>query len=97
MVAFVYKIADGDCAILRYKGETIGLTAPLSTQTRTTTRLGNFDHKHIIGKSLRDVVISSTGKELRVHAPTLDEYIVLTPRHVTPVRNASCSLPPKAC
>ncbi|KAI4238071.1 MAG: hypothetical protein LQ349_001363 [Xanthoria aureola] len=61
-------------------------------QTRTTTRLGNVDHKHIIGKKIRDVVVSSKGKELRLHAPTLDEYIVMTPRLVTPIYPADANL-----
>lgn len=97
IMTFIDRIADGDYVILRHKGETIGLTSPLDIQTRTTTRLGSIDHKHIIGKTIRDVVVSSKGKELRVHAPTLDEYIVMTPRLVTPVRTASPSLPPEAC
>lgn len=97
VTTLVYRIADGDCVILRHKGDVIGLTSPLGMQTRTTTRLGNVDHKHIIGKKIRDVVVSSKGKELRLHAPTLDEYIVMTPRLVTPVSTASPPLLPEAC
>lgn len=61
------------------------MTVPLCAEGRTITRLGNIEHSSIIGKQPRDVVISSKGKPLRVHAPTLEEYIVLTPRLVTPV------------
>ena len=83
--------------VLRHKGEAIGMTTPLNVQTRTSTRLGNIDHKNVIGKQSRDVVLSSKGKELRVHAPTLDEYVVMSPRLVTPVRAASPSVRPQAC
>lgn len=34
----------------------------------------------------RKVIDCSTGPELRVSQPTLEEYVALTPRQVTPVR-----------
>ncbi|KAL9641127.1 MAG: hypothetical protein Q9204_000306 [Flavoplaca sp. TL-2023a] len=88
----VHGFADGDCVVLRHKGDVIGMTRPLSAQARTSTRLGNIDHKNIIGKKIRDVVVSSKGKELRVHAPTIDEYIVMGPRLVTPIYPADANL-----
>ncbi|KAL8902113.1 MAG: hypothetical protein Q9192_000180 [Flavoplaca navasiana] len=88
----VHGFADGDCVVLRHKGDVIGMTTPLSVQTRTSTRLGNIDHKNIIGKKIRDVVVSSKGKELRVHAPTIDEYIVMSSRLVTPIYPADANL-----
>lgn len=90
----VHEFVDGDCVVLRHKGDVIGMTTPLNVQTRTSTRLGNIDHKNVIGKKIRDVVVSSKGKELRVHAPTIDEYIVMSPRLVTPVGTALPSVPP---
>ena len=96
-VAHVHGFADGDCVVLRHKGDVIGMTTPLNAQTRTSTRLGNIAHKNIIGKKIRDVVVSSKGKELRVQAPTIDEYIVMGPRLVTPVRTALPSVHPCAC
>lgn len=33
-----------------------------------------------------DAIYLGTGPEVRPSLPTLDEYVALTPRHVTPVR-----------
>ncbi|KAL8722908.1 MAG: hypothetical protein Q9225_000678 [Loekoesia sp. 1 TL-2023] len=83
---------EGDCAIVRYKGQTIGLTAPLRAKGRTSTRAGEVDHDTIIGKQPRDVVVSSKDRELRVQVPTLEEHIVMTPRLVTPIYPADANL-----
>lgn len=73
---------EGDCAIIRQKGQTLALTAPLHVKGQTSTRAGQVDHDTIIGKQPRDVIISSKNRELRVHIPTLEEYVVMTPRFV---------------
>ena len=79
---------EGDCALVRHKGQTIALTPPLRNKCQISTRLGKVDHDTIIGKQPRDVVVSSENYELRVQLPTLEEYIILSPRLVTPVRSA---------
>ena len=83
--------ADAETVVLRHKGDLIALTSPLHVKKKTRTRLGDIDHARIIGRRSRDVVVSSKGKELRMRRPTLEEYIVLTPRNVTPVRNHAWS------
>ena len=44
-----------------------------------------MDHKSIIGKRARDLVETSRGGKIQVNLPTLEEYVTLTPRIVTPV------------
>jgi len=61
------------------------LTKPLQIGKRTESHRGAFCHDDIIGKRARDVVKSSAGRDARIHAPTLAEYVTLTPRLVTPV------------
>ncbi|KAL8842420.1 MAG: hypothetical protein Q9170_000548 [Blastenia crenularia] len=84
--------AEGDRAIVRLKGQTIALTAPLHLDGRTSTRAGEVGHDAIIGKQPRDVVMSSKDKELRVQIPTLEEYIIMAPRLVTPIYPADANL-----
>lgn len=76
---------EGDRVLLRYKNEALRLTNPLNQQGTTTTRFGDVEHKNLIGKQVRDIVITSKRWELRAHLPTLDEYVCMTPRLVTPV------------
>ncbi|KAL8975484.1 MAG: hypothetical protein Q9197_000274 [Variospora fuerteventurae] len=56
------------------------LTPPLRTEGKTCTRLGDIAHDAIIGKQPRDVVISSKDNHLRVHRPSLEEHVLMTPR-----------------
>lgn len=80
-----YHDIEGDRALLRYK-ETAFLTRPLQPgDTNTAADHGQISHDHIIGKQVRDLVTTSKGVKLRVHLPTLEEYVTLTPRIVTPV------------
>jgi tRNA A58 N-methylase Trm61 len=60
-------------------------TKPLHRGGTTVTRWGNISHEDLIGKRPRDIIPSKKGIELRVHVPTLEEYVVMTPRLVTPV------------
>ncbi|KAL8737865.1 MAG: hypothetical protein Q9181_001268 [Wetmoreana brouardii] len=86
------SIRVNDCVVLRHKGQPIALTSPLHARGRTKTRVGDIADEAIIGRRPRDVVVSSKDKELRVHIPTLEDYIVLTPRIVTPIYPADASL-----
>lgn len=72
--------------VLRHKGQAIALTNPLHQKGKTRTKFGSIEHKDVLGKQPRDIVISSRNIELRLQVPTLDEYVVLSPRQVTPVR-----------
>ena len=60
-------------------------TKPLRRKRKAISHWGSIDHEAIIGKQARDVVVTSTGRKLRIGKPTLDEYVTLTPRLVTPV------------
>ncbi|KAL8944197.1 MAG: hypothetical protein Q9216_000621 [Gyalolechia sp. 2 TL-2023] len=73
---------EGDCAIIRQKGQAIALTAPLHVKGYTNTRAGQVEHDNIIGKQPRDVITSSEKKDLRVNISSLEEYVVMTPRFV---------------
>ena len=80
-------LTEGDRAILCYKGQRVALTAPLRPGSKAVTRTGfTIDHEAVIGKQAREIVLSREGHEFRVHFPTLEEYLILTPRLVTPVR-----------
>ena len=65
------------------------LTKSLSATGREKWEIGrrtdSIDQSKIIGKKIRDVVISKKGEEFRIHKPTLGEYITYCPRIVTPV------------
>lgn len=60
-------------------------TKPLRPGLKVQSKWGSIPHDSLIGKSARDVVASSTSREFRIHIPTLEEYVTLTPRLVTPV------------
>lgn len=64
----------------------IVFTKPLKAGKSVATKWGNLEHDYLIGKEARDTVTFSTGREFRLHLPTLGEYVELTPRLVTPVR-----------
>lgn len=81
---------EGDYVLLRSKND--------SSQDGTLVRLkkdkvlhghrGALAHNDIISKQPRQVVQTHKGTSIRLHEPTLAEYIRLTPRLVTPVRPA---------
>ena len=60
-------------------------TKPLKATKNLATHWGNICHDALIGRRARDIVRFSTGREFRLHFPTLEEYVTLTPRLVTPV------------
>lgn len=79
---------EQDLVILRQKSDPSAppiLTKPLALNTRIGTHKGTISHDDIIGKRPRDVIKTSSGAEFRIHAVSLDEYVRLTKRLVTPV------------
>ncbi|KAL9587110.1 MAG: hypothetical protein Q9212_000477 [Teloschistes hypoglaucus] len=73
-------------------GRAIALTTPLHQKGKTRTKFGSIEHKDVLGKQPRDVVISSKNIKLRLQVPTLEEYVVLSPRLVTPIYPADANL-----
>ena len=78
----------GDNILLKPKDET---KAPvfihrLRPGKKKTSRWGDINHDAIIGKRARDVILTSKGIDLRAVVPTLEDYVINTPRLVTPVR-----------
>jgi tRNA A58 N-methylase Trm61 len=73
--------------VLRSKNETAVpiITKPLRPRRAAETPWGKVKHVDLIGKKTRDVVETDKGVELRAMLPTLEEYVLLTPRIVTPV------------
>ncbi|MCJ1350380.1 MAG: hypothetical protein MMC33_000361 [Icmadophila ericetorum] len=80
-----------------FKGENVLLKPSDPTKSHTlfiqklnhgellNSRWGRFKHDEIIGKKVRDVILSHKGAKLRIHRPTLEEYILHGPRCVTPI------------
>ncbi|KAK8160850.1 adenine-N(1)--methyltransferase-like protein [Phyllosticta citrichinensis] len=84
------QFAEGDVVLLRDKKKPDNdgiLTYALKTggQVRQTAFAGRpITHDEIIGKRARDV-IKSTKTSFRLHEPTLEEYVRLSPRIATPI------------
>ncbi|KAF7592186.1 hypothetical protein BBP40_000527 [Aspergillus hancockii] len=74
---------EGDRAIIH--GKTPSLTKPLRKGHKTDLRRGYLEHDSIIGRRVRERIQAQKGPEYRLTLPTLDEYVVLTPRLVTPI------------
>ncbi|KAJ5136281.1 hypothetical protein N7448_004835 [Penicillium atrosanguineum] len=74
---------EGDRAVLHTKQPS--LTKPLTKGSKTNLRRGHVEHDRIIGSRVRDAVQAHKGPDLRLSLPTLEEYVALTPRHVTPI------------
>ncbi|KGQ01011.1 hypothetical protein PAAG_12323 [Paracoccidioides lutzii Pb01] len=85
---FVFQ--EGDRVIINAKNPV--LTKPLKKDDQTTVANGTIKHDDIIGKQSRDAVRTTKGSLLRITQPTLEDYIVLSPRHVTPVYPADANL-----
>ncbi|KAG8526923.1 uncharacterized protein KY384_008352 [Bacidia gigantensis] len=64
----------GDRVLLRYK-EKAQLTDPLALGRSVSNHLGELKHDEILGKRARDRVATHRGHEIRIHVPTLAEYI----------------------
>ncbi|KAF9892024.1 hypothetical protein FE257_002988 [Aspergillus nanangensis] len=81
---------EGDRAIIH--GKTPILTKPLRYGHKTNLRRGTLSHDTVIGQRVRDRIQAHKGPECRLTLPTLDEYVVLTPRLVTPIYAADANL-----
>ncbi|KAJ5971944.1 uncharacterized protein N7479_001862 [Penicillium vulpinum] len=77
------KCAEGDRVILH--GKQPSLSKSLKRGEKLQTPRGAVEHDSIIGKRVWDTVQSRKGLSLRVSLPTLEEYVALTPRLVTPI------------
>ncbi|KAJ6014460.1 hypothetical protein N7540_009051 [Penicillium herquei] len=81
---------EGDRVVLHTKQPT--LTKPLKKGGKTNLRRGNLEHDRVIGSRAWDAVQTQKGPELRLSLPTLEEYVTLTPRHVTPIYSHDANL-----
>ncbi|OGM46983.1 tRNA (adenine-N(1)-)-methyltransferase [Aspergillus bombycis] len=86
---------EGDRAIVH--GKTPSLTKPLQQGQKTDLRRGYLEHNNIIGRRVRERIQAQKGQhnlspEYRLTLPTLDEYVALTPRLVTPIYAADANL-----
>ena len=61
------------------------LTKPLRRDKIIQSHWGSIPHQAIIGKQARELVETSTGRQLLISIPTLDDYIRLSAGMVTPV------------
>ncbi|KAL4971286.1 S-adenosyl-L-methionine-dependent methyltransferase [Aspergillus desertorum] len=61
------------------------LTAPLRRGHKIDTPRGILDPDRIIGRGPREIVSTHKGTRFLVTLPTLEQYISMTPRHVTPI------------
>ncbi|KAL1958199.1 hypothetical protein VTO42DRAFT_5054 [Malbranchea cinnamomea] len=81
---------EGDRVVIHGKNPI--LSKPLQRGKKITTPRGHIDHDDIIGRSTRDFVRPHKGPHYRISYPTLEEYVTLTPRLVTPVYAADANL-----
>ncbi|KAL4781429.1 S-adenosyl-L-methionine-dependent methyltransferase [Aspergillus varians] len=67
------------------------LAGPLQEGRKTQTPRGHLEHDQVIGRGVRDLVTTHNGSKCRAILPTIDQYVALTPRFVTPIyaRDAS--------
>lgn len=83
-------VEEGDIVILRRADRVDDrptFTRPLKKGAAIETHYGTIKHDDLIGRiKNRDTITTTTGRRVRVHVPTLAEYVTLTPRIVTPVR-----------
>lgn len=81
----------GDTALLRRfdRFDQDGLLLWPLKEAKTIHRSdGLLKHDDVIGKRVRDIVATHKGNKYRIHDPTLEDYVRLTPRFCTPVRAA---------
>ncbi|KAJ6099724.1 hypothetical protein N7467_001259 [Penicillium canescens] len=74
---------EGDRVVLH--GKQPSLSKPLKKGDKLQSHRGSVDHNSILNKRVWDTVQSSKGASIRVSLPTLEEYVTLTPRLVTPI------------
>lgn len=61
------------------------LFGPLQPAKKQGTHHGDIKHADIIGKSVREIIMSHKGKPYRLQTPTLEEYVSRVKRLVTPI------------
>ncbi|KAJ5349844.1 hypothetical protein N7541_007571 [Penicillium brevicompactum] len=76
-------VKEGDRVILH--GKHPYLSKVLKKGEKLQVASGSVEHDSIIGKRSRDVVQMRKGPPLRISFPTLEEYVSLVPRLVTPI------------
>ncbi|QKX55598.1 uncharacterized protein TRUGW13939_02694 [Talaromyces rugulosus] len=81
---------EGDRAIIHAKVPY--LTKPLKHGERTEVSRGVIHHDDIIGSRVWDPIKAHKGSLFRLSLPTLEEYVVYTPRLVTPIYGADANL-----
>ncbi|OOQ91083.1 tRNA (adenine-N(1)-)-methyltransferase [Penicillium brasilianum] len=81
---------EGDRAVLQQKQPQ--LTKPLKSGDKTHLRRGHVAHDKIIGSRVWDAVQAHKGPDVRLSLPTLEEYVALTPRLVTPIYSHDANL-----
>ncbi|KAJ5281177.1 hypothetical protein N7478_006549 [Penicillium angulare] len=81
---------EGDRVLLNTKQP--ALTKPLKKGGKTNLRKGHLAHDLVIGNRVWDAVQAHKGPEVRLSLPTLEEYVTLTPRHVTPIYSHDANL-----
>ncbi|KAB8236227.1 tRNA (adenine-N(1)-)-methyltransferase [Aspergillus alliaceus] len=81
---------EGDRAIIH--GKTPSLTKPLRKGQKTDLRRGYLQHDTVIGRRVRERFQAQKGPDYRLTLPSLDEYVSLTPRLVTPIYAADANL-----
>jgi hypothetical protein len=87
---------EGDVVLVKASKDTSHfegrLTKPLSPEGEVQTHRGPLKHSAIISQRVRDTISTAKGVSFRLHEPTLSEYVVFTPRIVTPVRPRNSAL-----
>ncbi|KAL2808373.1 S-adenosyl-L-methionine-dependent methyltransferase [Aspergillus granulosus] len=84
---------EGDQVIINNaKGRDPLLTKPLQRGQKSDVRRGQLEHDKIIGRRVRSLVQARKGPEYRITHPSLEEYVALTPRLVTPIYGHDANL-----
>ncbi|KAL2799514.1 S-adenosyl-L-methionine-dependent methyltransferase [Aspergillus keveii] len=84
---------EGDRVIINNaKGRDPLLTKPLRNGQKSDVRRGQLEHDQIIGRRVRSLVQARKGPEYRITLPSLEEYVALTPRLVTPIYGHDANL-----
>ena len=100
-ISDLHPFALGDIVLLKQKQDRSAppiLTRPLQAGRRIEGHRGIIKHDDIIGSRVRDLVTSSTtkstkaGTEYRLHNVTLEDYVRLSKRLVTPIYPADARL-----
>ncbi|KAL3464695.1 S-adenosyl-L-methionine-dependent methyltransferase [Aspergillus heterothallicus] len=84
---------EGDRVVINNtKGRDPILTKPLQKGRKSDLARGQLEHDQIIGRSVRSLIQTRKGQGYRITQPSLEEYVALTPRLVTPIYGHDASL-----